>query len=55
MLEFKVNLPDSKLLEDLVESEKLSEEEESAFSRMLDDLRNFLGTLGPKKLRPPGR
>jgi hypothetical protein len=103
MLEFKVNTPDSKLLEDLLESEKLSEEEEVAFSRMLSDLKarkfqkltprqrdwvegvhkrlgldpgaenlvssgqlrvteeerdslkGFLGTLGPKRLRPPGR
>ncbi len=104
MLEVKeTNLSDTKLLEDLVESEKLSEEEEAAFSRMLDDLvagkfqkltprqrdwaegvhkklgldpgtenlissgklkvteeqraglQDFLGTLGPKKLRPPGR
>jgi len=103
MLEFKVTLPDLKLLEDLVESEKLEGEEEAAFSRMLgdllagkfqkltkrqrdwaewthkrlgldpgaanlvssgqlrvteaerEDLKGFLGTLGPKRLRPPGR
>jgi hypothetical protein len=103
MIEFKVNIPDSKLLEDLVDSEKLSDEEEAALTQMLDDLttgrfqkltprqrdwaegvhkrlgldpgtenlvssgrvkvteeqrtelQGFLGTLGPKRLRPPGR
>jgi hypothetical protein len=103
MLEYKVNLPDSKLLNDLIESEKLNEEEKAAFSRMLGDLvtkkfqkltprqrdwaegvhkrlgldpgtenlissgrvkvtakemesvKGFLDTLGPKRLRPPGR
>ena len=39
MLEVKeISLPDLKILEDLLGSEKLNEEEESAFTQMHDDL-----------------
>ena len=103
MAELKVNLTDAKILNDLLDSEKLTDEEETAFSEMLDSinsrrfqklttrqrewaegvherlgldpgaanlvssgqvkvseeqregLQDFLGTLGPKRLRPPGR
>jgi CHAD domain-containing protein len=101
--DLKVNLTDTQLLEDLLESEKLNEEEEEAFQGMLRDLtsrkytkltprqrdwaekshkrlnldpgavnlvssgkvkvteeerkglQEFVSSLGPKKLRPPGR
>jgi hypothetical protein len=99
----KVHLTDTKLLEELIDSEKLNPEEEEAFAGMLKDLtskkyhkltqrqrvwaelthkrfgldpgsanlvssgqvkvtekeraglQEFITSLGPKKLRPPGR
>lgn len=99
----KVTLTDTKLLDELIESEKLTDEELEAFTGMLnnltsgrfkkltpnqrdwaegvhcklnldpgtvnlvssgqvkvtdaqrDELKKFLATLGPKKLRPPGK